>query len=538
MKKIAFLLIIIFSLFLFGCTTISPEQIAMYNSNVKQFLDEYPDADITINLYSAENVDYLREILPECMIVGDNDYYLVEVNDVKSNLRLKVLIHKDSQTTVCARQQGIEQTETGDDVKDDDLNDQVDDVPNGESFDYLVDAEPFGIINVSKLDEQNFFEVTIKNNTNTVLAVRGIKFDRSSASINLILEKGETFTFRDNKYYGECINKKFIIPKEEIEILYDSPNIQGRKQVFQKDLIGNCVPNDFDEDAQLHCIYENGVAQGYPDTIQGATYDCCKASLEDGPCQEKGKYLSKAFCDGVTPSRELIECEYMCENGVCIDGPEEKIILLIGELSLGEQVVFDNLKPTITHETISDLNQNIELSDYDLIFINQSQTSKIIPSYFGNEIQKYVNTGGKIIIIQNSGIYSNDLNETIGWSANFGNTMPVECVLDINQQPACAENQEINIVGRIRRQDENHKIMQGFEVVPVQGQAPYNLTVFEVQTSDSSKAIAYISSEDTPKTYVGIVEKQVFPFGKIVYFNYDSGLTPGILQNTINYLLE
>jgi hypothetical protein len=76
--------------------------------------------------------------------------------------------------------------------------------------------------------------------------------------------------------------------------------------------------------------------------------------------------------------------------------------------------------------------------------------------------------------------------------------------------------------------------MNGIEVVPIlpgQSQRFDALADISVQ----GKEVAYIVADGTNKPYAGIVESNTV-LGKSLFFNYDPGTTPGILQNTLRYL--
>jgi hypothetical protein len=227
-------------------------------------------------------------------------------------------------------------------------------------------------------------------------------------------------------------------------------------------------------------------------------------------------------------------------------GSQHMQVLFIGQPSLGEKVVMDNLSYTLTYRVRDAASfgngASEELSQYDLIVLNQSLGDKSVTVALGEAVQEYVQKGGKLIVVSNSGIYQSvgfagyTSTDVIGWRANFDDIIPVECVLGPDSVPVCAEGQEINVVGRIRRQDFDHPIMNGIELSPPVTSAPYTMAALDVQASEGAKTIAYIQSENTPKSYPAIVEKKAFPFGTVVYFNYDPGLTPGVLTNTIKYL--
>ena len=227
-------------------------------------------------------------------------------------------------------------------------------------------------------------------------------------------------------------------------------------------------------------------------------------------------------------------------------GSSHMQVLFIGEPSLGEKVVMDNLAYMLTYRvrdaTSFGNGASEELSQYDLVVLDQSLSEKSVSVSLGEAIQTYVKKGGNLIVVLNSGVYQSVglggavSTDVVGWKATFGDIMPAECVLGADNVPTCAEGREISVVGRIRRQDFDHKIMMGIEISPPEGQPPYAMQTLAIQANEGAKTIAYIDSEGTPKTYPAILEKKSFPFGTVIYFNYDPGYTHGVLTNTIKYL--
>ena len=237
----------------------------------------------------------------------------------------------------------------------------------------------------------------------------------------------------------------------------------------------------------------------------------------------------------------VVDIPYLPKGGSNIQ------VMVIGEPSFGQRVVLDNSNYYLTYRIREAdsfyVNASEELSQYDIVILDQSQISdKSINTVLAQAIASYVKKGGKLIVVQNSGIYMNVglggavATDVIGWKANFGNIMPMECAPGTNNVPTCAEGQAVTMVGRILRQDYGHPIMEGIPQSPPEGMVPYTLTTFPVQANEGGKTIAFIKGEGVPKTYPAIIEKKAFPLGTIVYFNYDPGLTPGILTNTLEYL--
>jgi hypothetical protein len=237
----------------------------------------------------------------------------------------------------------------------------------------------------------------------------------------------------------------------------------------------------------------------------------------------------------------VVDIPYLPKGGSNIQ------VMVIGEPSLGQKVILDNSNYYLTYRVRDAdtfyVNASEELSQYDIIILDQSQlANKSINTVLAQAMQNYVQKGGKLIVVQNSGIYMNVglggavATDVVGWKANFGNIMPMECAPGTDNVPTCVDQQATTIVGRIIRQDFKHPILEGIQQSPPEGQIPYTLRTFPVQANQGGKTIAFIKGEGVPKTYPAIIEKKAFPLGTIVYFNYDPGLTPGIFNNTLEYL--
>ncbi|MEK6959331.1 MAG: hypothetical protein AABW59_04785 [archaeon] len=220
-------------------------------------------------------------------------------------------------------------------------------------------------------------------------------------------------------------------------------------------------------------------------------------------------------------------------------------VLIIGEPSVEEKVILDNLSYNFTYNQRSAASfgstASEELMQYDIVLLDQSSLAdKSVTAAFSTGLTNYVKKGGKVIVVKNSGVYfdmglGNTSSDVVGWEASFGEIMPVECILGSDTEPVCAEGKEINVVARIRSNDLSSKIMQGIEIAPPVGDTPLELSTFAVQTSNGAKLIATIESENTTARYPAIVEKKS-GLGTIIYFNYNPGLTPGVLKNTLDYL--
>jgi len=221
-------------------------------------------------------------------------------------------------------------------------------------------------------------------------------------------------------------------------------------------------------------------------------------------------------------------------------------VLIIGSPTLGEKVVLDNMSYALTYSerAANSFGANVseELMNYDIVILDQSNVAdKSVTASFSQGVVDYVSKGGKLVVVKNSGVYldlglGNISDDVLGWGASFGSIMPVECILGADTEPVCAEGKQVSIVGRVMQQDFDHPIMAGIQISPPEGQVPLELSTFRVQVVGGAKSIAYIKAENTTTLYPAIAEKKSLIGGTVVYFNYDPGLTPTILKNTLVYL--
>ncbi len=213
-------------------------------------------------------------------------------------------------------------------------------------------------------------------------------------------------------------------------------------------------------------------------------------------------------------------------------------MLIIGQPSLETQAVLDDSKDLVEYRIMNAdylrVNPKEKLAPYDIIMLDQTNSAgpPVISRPLADALRDYVTKGGKLIIVKNSGIYRDNAPEIVGWLANMGDVAPVECVPDKQNIPSCV--QPIWVTGELIRIDFEHPIMRGIEKVPaLPGDPPLSVEVFDVAVRGNE--VAYIKDLYSTKYYPGIVEKRLI-LGKVIYFNYDPGKTPGIFQNTLKYL--
>jgi len=200
---------------------------------------------------------------------------------------------------------------------------------------------------------------------------------------------------------------------------------------------------------------------------------------------------------------------------------------------LTDQENKDIIKQTVvmTLESI-DHNPAERIKGYDIIILDQSkQADKSISRRTADALVDYVRKGGKLIVVLNSGVERPGDVSVLGWTASFGNIVPVRCD-PVGAVPSCKNPRDI--VGYLKSMAEDHPIMKGIIMVPaVSTSGPIRTTTFEVAVD--GKEIAFLEDTRTKKTYTGIVEKQLL-MGKVIYFNFEPSISKAIVINTIKYL--
>ena len=221
-------------------------------------------------------------------------------------------------------------------------------------------------------------------------------------------------------------------------------------------------------------------------------------------------------------------------------GDEPASLLIIGNPSPYTMQVLNNNKDLVNPITIKSaeaMSRNPEalLAQYDIVMLDQSnQPNKEVSRVLGEGIQKYVSAGGSFILVMDSGIRRPNAPDILGWKNTFADTVPVECAyIGITNTPSCLAR--VPVRGRIYpgASGVTHQIMQGIEQVPAVPGSLLSIAVLPVNIAGNE--IAYIQDVTTNEFHPAVVEAPTL-IGKSIYFNYDPGATPGILESTLNYL--
>jgi len=183
-------------------------------------------------------------------------------------------------------------------------------------------------------------------------------------------------------------------------------------------------------------------------------------------------------------------------------------------------------------------NPKERIKNYDIIILDQSLSAdKSILRTVGEAFKSYVQSGGSLVIVMNSGIERPGDSSIIGWRATFGDIVPVTCDPTLYSVPSCKNTLRINGIIYANRFDSKqgaHRIMYGIEKVPALEAAGLLQTETYAVSPDGTE-IAYLMDARTGITYPAIVEKPML-LGKVLYFNYNPGLSEAIFVNAIKYL--
>jgi hypothetical protein len=220
-------------------------------------------------------------------------------------------------------------------------------------------------------------------------------------------------------------------------------------------------------------------------------------------------------------------------------------VLIIGSPSPNLQMVLNNAenKDVIKekrHVTMDALlyNPTERIKGYDIIILDQTLSAdKSITRTAADAIVSFVKAGGSLIIVLNSGIERPGDASVIGWKASFGDVVPVSCSPTLYSIPSCKQQLRINAILHANRYNSKqgaYKIMYGIEKVPAIESAGLLSTETYPVTIEGTE-IAYLVDARTGTYYPGIVEKPML-LGKVIYFNYDPGLSEAVFINTLQYL--
>lgn len=218
-------------------------------------------------------------------------------------------------------------------------------------------------------------------------------------------------------------------------------------------------------------------------------------------------------------------------------GAQPASMLIVGDASIDSFNILNDSRDLVTwrqmHARDLERNPKEQLAQYDIIMLYQSEADKSVSRELGEAIEQFVKTGGKLIVVLDSGIRRTGAYDVLGWEATFGDVVPVRCETGVNEVPSCLRSYSVPR-GVILRMDEDHPIMEGIDRVP-RDPSLVLPPLYPFDVSIAGNEIAVMQDEFTRQYFTAIVEKNLI-VGKSIYFNYDPGKTPGIFEKTLEYL--
>jgi len=115
MKRLFFRLILISIILISGCTKMNPGQLAKANEEIKEFLKEYPNAELTMLYLESDNIANDPDFTERCPRVKIKDYYKVILKDPDSGL--EAITWVDGKKVVCVYKKGLGITTTTTTIK-------------------------------------------------------------------------------------------------------------------------------------------------------------------------------------------------------------------------------------------------------------------------------------------------------------------------------------------------------------------------------------------------------------------------------------
>ncbi len=231
------------------------------------------------------------------------------------------------------------------------------------------------------------------------------------------------------------------------------------------------------------------------------------------------------------------------------DAPEIKATVNVLTSDLARYL---NIQPQVLKFKGTDTLYASMLAEYDIVMLYQVGDKRL--NYQSRkELKQYLERGGKLVIVKDSGTYmpGTDLGRAedvfVGWyligaSADISKSyVPVSCGVE----GPCTHIE--NVTGKIVSLQASHPIMQGIQKIPPEEDRYLTFpdVIDNLQLSPSGGTIVAqieVVGEEaqgpfSESTYLAIVARDLLPpGGTVVHFNYDPYVVPVLLVNTIDWL--
>jgi len=254
----------------------------------------------------------------------------------------------------------------------------------------------------------------------------------------------------------------------------------------------------------------------------------CKTNSE--VCEENNLFPSLSSSPTAyraIPNTGDCTCTYTCQQ-TDPRTDDSTNLLLIGSSSPEVIEILNTNRETIDYDIdkIEEITKLYQVKYYDLVVLDTTnQADREITTELAQTLKVFVEEGGKLIIVQDSGI------QNAQWPAQMGSIMPVTC-----------ETESESLPGRC-----NRFIIRG-KIIPSSGtflsqqttefpSDPQLLATFEPYYFKANGTVLAIakSFDSTGKEYPAIIEKDTDQ-GKVIHFNYNPGQSQEIFIKIIDYL--
>ncbi|MBR9677053.1 hypothetical protein GOV04_02835 [Candidatus Woesearchaeota archaeon] len=334
MKKLFVLLTILTAMFLVSCGPMDPLTILKANSQVKDFLDQYPDADVTVARLTATQSMLENGVVQElCAISLENkSHYKITMTDVTSGLEIYSYIDTQSQEIVCLKKVGRQSAPKQD--YEDEGYDADKDYPEK---DYDVDKPDFKEELENALDCEDTVELAGKAYEEQVLLEWSPYTCPGFEGYKVVWSNEvEWPKYPEQKYVSYITNRDKTAFNDQIRgefnyysitvLTYEGKVYSNPIKVIAEHFEGKEEPTCWDSDGS-----KNYYTTGKVIYDEVKYYDECEYNV-----------LLEQYCtDDGTVAKQEYTCDYGCVEGACKEYSSQETIYLYTDqtTSVGEHVV-------------------------------------------------------------------------------------------------------------------------------------------------------------------------------------------------------
>jgi len=175
------------------------------------------------------------------------------------------------------------------------------------------------------------------------------------------------------------------------------------------------------------------------------------------------------------------------------------------------------------------------LKQFDVIILQGDQYSDLNAR---EALRSYVDGGGKLILVKDAATLVRNMPNVYGWEWPRGAGVPSPVEL----RGKWTGDREVSYGSQLQVIDINHPIVQGIRLKGARLYGSFNSNDEITEVIPEGKVIAAVKATDystsgmySEKTVPAIIEGGS-GLGRVMYFAYEPGFTPGILLSTIEYM--